>query len=62
MRPSAGDAFIDSGQACDHLVGRSIRLGPLRGPNGATAWVRTIWIVLTGEKAARLVLIPEERP
>jgi hypothetical protein len=37
-------------------------LGPLTGPNGASAWVRTIWIILTGEKQARLVtLIPEER-
>ncbi len=37
-------------------------LGPLTGPNGATAWVRTIWIVLNDEKQARLVtLIPEER-
>jgi filamentous hemagglutinin len=34
-------------------------LGPLTGPNGSTAWVRTIWIVLTGETAPRLVtLIP----
>jgi hypothetical protein len=38
-------------------------LGPLTGPNGATSWVRTIWIILTNEKEARLVtLIPEERP
>jgi hypothetical protein len=38
-------------------------LGPLTGPNGASAWVRTIWIILTSEKQARLVtLIPEERP
>ena len=37
-------------------------LGPLTGPNG-TAWVRTIWIVLTGETAPRLVtLIPAEKP
>ena len=37
-------------------------LGPLTGPNGASGWVRTIWIILTGEKQARLVtLIPEER-
>jgi hypothetical protein len=38
-------------------------LGPLTGPNGGTTWVRTIWIVLTGETAPRFVtLIPEERP
>lgn len=38
-------------------------LGPLTGPNGNTAWVRTIWIVLTGETAPRLVtLIPAEKP
>ena len=36
-------------------------LGPLTGPNGATAWVRTIWIILIGETRPRLVtLIPEE--
>jgi hypothetical protein len=38
-------------------------LGPLSGPNGNTAWVRTIWIILTGETAPRLVtLIPAEKP
>lgn len=38
-------------------------LGPLTGPNGNTAWVRTIWIVLTGETVPRLVtLIPAEKP
>jgi hypothetical protein len=38
-------------------------LGPLTGPSGATAWVRTIWIVRVGETKARLVtLIPEEKP
>lgn len=38
-------------------------LGPLLGPNGRAAWVRTIWIVLFGETAPRLVtLIPEEKP
>jgi hypothetical protein len=38
-------------------------LGPLVGPNGNTAWVRAIWIVLTGETIARLVtLIPAEKP
>jgi hypothetical protein len=38
-------------------------LGPLTGPNGKNAWVRAIWIVLTGETAPRLVtLIPAEKP
>jgi hypothetical protein len=38
-------------------------LGSLTGPNGNTAWVRTIWIILTGETAPRLVtLIPAEKP
>ena len=38
-------------------------LGPLTGPKGTTAWVRTIWIVPTGETAPRLVtLIPAEKP
>jgi len=38
-------------------------LGPLTGPNGITAWVRTIWIILTGETALRLVtLIPAAKP
>jgi hypothetical protein len=38
-------------------------LGLLRGPSGKNAWVRTIWIVLTGETAPRLVtLVPAEKP
>ena len=38
-------------------------LGPLIGPNGGTAWVRTIWIVRHGELAARLItLIPAREP
>lgn len=38
-------------------------LGPLTGPNGVSAWVRTIWIVRTGEDRPRLVtLIPEGQP
>ncbi len=38
-------------------------LGPLTGPNGSTGWVRTIWIILTGETTPRLVtLIPAEKP
>jgi hypothetical protein len=38
-------------------------LALLAGPNGASAWVRSIWIVLSGENRLRLVtLIPEEQP
>lgn len=37
-------------------------LGSLTGPNGKSGWVRTIWIVLTGETAPRLVtIIPAEK-
>ncbi len=37
--------------------------GPLTGLNGSTAWVRTSWIILTGETAPRLVtVIPAEKP
>jgi hypothetical protein len=37
-------------------------LGLLTGPNGTTAQIRTVWIVLAGETRPRLVtLIPEER-
>ena len=37
-------------------------LGRLTGPNGTAGWVRTIWIVLAGETAPRLVtLIPGEK-
>lgn len=38
-------------------------LGPLRGPNGETAWIRTVWIVLEGETVVRFItLIPAEKP
>jgi len=38
-------------------------LGPVTGPNGMTAWIRSIWIVRTEEDRARLVtLVPEDRP
>lgn len=38
-------------------------LGPLTGPNGQSAWIRTVWIVLPDELAPRLVtLVPEDRP
>ena len=38
-------------------------LGPLVGPNGGTAWVRTVWIVRHGESAASFVtLIPARKP
>lgn len=33
------------------------------GPNGQTAWTRTVWIVLQDETIVRFVtLIPEDRP
>ena len=38
-------------------------LGPLTGPNGIAAWVRTIWIIPSGDNVPRLVtLIPVEKP
>lgn len=38
-------------------------LGPLTGPNGETAWVRTIWMIRHGESVARLItLIPGRKP
>jgi len=38
-------------------------LGSLTGPSGASAWVRTVWIVRTGESRPRLVtLVPEGKP
>jgi hypothetical protein len=38
-------------------------LGPLTGPNGTTAWVRSIWIVPAVGTLPRLVtLIPEREP
>jgi hypothetical protein len=38
-------------------------VAPLTGPNGKTAWVRTIWNIVHGEAEPRFVtLIPEERP
>ncbi len=38
-------------------------LAVLRGPNGRAAWIRSIWIVLRGETAPRLVtLTPWQEP
>jgi hypothetical protein len=38
-------------------------LGVLRGPNGRTAWIRSIWIVLRNETRPRLVtLTPWSEP
>jgi len=56
--------------SCDAQPGRPSPYGKkyeivaqLTGPNGKTAWVRTIWIVVHGETAPRFVtLIPEEKP
>ena len=37
-------------------------VGPLVGPNGDRKWIRSIWIIRTGESVARFViLIPEEK-
>lgn len=55
--------------SCEAQPGRSSPYGekyeivaPLTGPNGKTAWVRAIWIILHGETAPRLVtLIAEEK-
>ena len=57
VRLSARDAIIPP----DKLKYET--LGPLTGPSGTTGWVRTIWIILTGETAPRLVtLIPAAKP
>ena len=38
-------------------------LAPLTGPNGKSAWIRTIWIIPNGQRRARLAtLLPEARP
>jgi hypothetical protein len=38
-------------------------LGPVTGPRGESAWIRTVWIVRTGESRPRLVtLVPEGKP
>ena len=38
-------------------------IAPLIGPNGRQAWIRSIWIVRTGESCARFVtLVPEPKP
>jgi Resolvase, N terminal domain len=50
------------GRSLKHLI-ETVNLGPLMGPNGTSAWIRTVWILLTGEVMPRLVtLIPEEKP
>ena len=37
-------------------------LGPLTGPNGSTAWVRTIWMILRDGTVPRLVtIVPLEK-
>ncbi len=38
-------------------------VAPLVGPNGKKRWIRSIWIIRTGESFARFVtLIPEKQP
>ena len=38
-------------------------LAPITGPNERTAWLKSIWIILTGERRPRLVtLVPEDPP
>lgn len=38
-------------------------LGSLTGPNAASTWVRTVWIIRTGESVPRFVtLVPEGKP
>jgi len=50
------------GQASPYGVKYEI-LGRLKGPSGREAWVRTIWIVLSGQTQPRLVtLVPGEKP
>ncbi len=60
IRPSEQILSLDAQPGRPSPYGQKYEiLGPLTGPNGKNAWVRTIWIVLTGETAPRLVtLIP----
>jgi hypothetical protein len=38
-------------------------VAPLVGPNGHTRWLRSIWMIRTGESVARFItLIPEKQP
>lgn len=77
MKLRARDAIIPREKLRDYLLsvahpdgrGKAEHLGrlgysqdALSQPNGRTGWVRTIWIILTGETAPRLVtLIPAEK-
>jgi hypothetical protein len=57
------DAVIAAEKLRDYILGKYEILAPLKGPNGKTAWIRTIWIVLKGQQRARLVtVLPEARP
>ena len=65
MSNSTESAFAPSSRTCRSWRRRCRAkyeiLGPLTGPNFSTGWVRTIWIILTGETAPRLAaLIPAE--
>ena len=38
-------------------------IAPLVGPNGKKRWLRSIWMIRNGERAARFItLIPEKQP
>ena len=38
-------------------------VAPLVGPNGKKRWLRSIWMIRNGERAARFItLIPEKQP
>jgi hypothetical protein len=62
LRDHVGTGALRPGRPSPYGLKYEI-LGPLTGPNGRTAWVRTVWMVLHGEAAARFItLVPEERP
>jgi len=54
--------ILDAERGRPSLYGTKYEIvGVLVGPNGATGWIRTVWIVRHGEAVPRLVtLIPEE--
>lgn len=61
------DWVLDMGSGAGNEGGKIVFEGVpaklVKHPASLSAWVRTIWIVLTGETAPRLVtLIPAEKP
>ena len=54
--------ILDAAPGRPSLYGTKYEIvGVLMGANGATGWIRTVWIVRHGEAIPRLVtLIPEE--